>query len=293
MSLLMQSLVMRLIVTLINNDDVHLAPFVKWVGGKRQLIKHIKPILPESMNTYYEPFIGGGAVLFNHRPNVAVINDFNHELINVYDTIKDDVHALIEDLKLHIYDSDYFYEIRSLDRHVEYKNLSALKRASRLLYLNKSCFNGLYRVNSKGEFNSPFGRYTNPNIVNEETLLAVSKYLNENSITTRTGDFEEAVSDAEMGDFVYFDPPYDPVSKSASFTAYSKLGFSREDQERLRDLCVSLTQKGVKFLLSNASTEFINDLYKDFTVIEVGASRAINSDGAKRQKVLEVLVRNY
>lgn len=276
-----------------NDEYLHLAPFVKWVGGKRQLLKHIKPIMPVSMNTYYEPFIGGGALLFDHKPNVAVINDYNQELINTYNIIKEDVEALIADLKTHIYDKDYFYTIRALDRDPEYSSLDNLKKASRLLYLNKSCFNGLYRVNSKGEFNSPFGRYTNPNIVNEETLLAVSKYLNSNRITTRVGDFEEAVSDAQAGDFVYFDPPYDPVSKSANFTAYSKLGFSREDQERLRDLCISLTDRGVKFLLSNASTDFINELYKDFTILEVGANRAINSDGAKRKKVQEVLVRNY
>lgn len=277
-----------------NNDEyLHLAPFVKWVGGKRQLLKYIKPILPESINTYYEPFIGGGALLFDHRPSVAVINDYNKELINTYNVIKGDVEALIADLKTHVYDKDYFYEIRSLDRNSDYSSMSDLKRASRLLYLNKSCFNGLYRVNSKGEFNSPFGSYTNPNIVNEDTLLAVSRYLNNNNVTTRTGDFQEAVFDAQDGDFVYFDPPYDPVSKSANFTAYSKLGFSREDQERLRDLCIELTDRGVKFLLSNASTDFINELYSGFTILEVGANRAINSNGAKRKKVQEVLVRNY
>lgn len=277
-----------------NNDEyLHLAPFVKWVGGKRQLLKYIKPILPESINTYYEPFIGGGALLFDHRPSVAVINDYNKELINTYNVIRGDVEALIADLKTHVYDKDYFYEIRSLDRNSDYSSMSDLKRASRLLYLNKSCFNGLYRVNSKGEFNSPFGSYTNPNIVNEDTLLAVSRYLNNNNVTTRTGDFQEAVFDAQDGDFVYFDPPYDPVSKSANFTAYSKLGFSREDQERLRDLCIELTDRGVKFLLSNASTDFINELYSGFTILEVGANRAINSNGAKRKKVQEVLVRNY
>lgn len=277
-----------------NNDEyLHLAPFVKWVGGKRQLLKYIKPILPESINTYYEPFIGGGALLFDHRPSVAVINDYNKELINTYNVIRGDVEALIADLKTHVYDKDYFYEIRSLDRNSDYSSMSDLKKASRLLYLNKSCFNGLYRVNSKGEFNSPFGSYTNPNIVNEDTLLAVSRYLNNNNVTTRTGDFQEAVFDAQDGDFVYFDPPYDPVSKSANFTAYSKLGFSREDQERLRDLCIELTDRGVKFLLSNASTDFINELYSGFTILEVGANRAINSNGAKRKKVQEVLVRNY
>lgn len=277
-----------------NNDEyLHLAPFVKWVGGKRQLLKYIKPILPESINTYYEPFIGGGALLFDHKPSVAVINDYNKELINTYNVIKGDVEALIADLKTHVYDKDYFYEIRSLDRNSDYSSMSDLKKASRLLYLNKSCFNGLYRVNSKGEFNSPFGSYTNPNIVNEDTLLAVSRYLNNNNVTTRTGDFQEAVFDAQDGDFVYFDPPYDPVSKSANFTAYSKLGFSREDQERLRDLCIELTDRGVKFLLSNASTDFINELYSGFTILEVGANRAINSNGAKRKKVQEVLVRNY
>ena len=274
-------------------DKMEVAPIVKWVGGKRQLIKDIKPLIPESMETYYEPFVGGGAVLFEIQPNVAIINDYNHELINTYNVIKDNVHGLIDDLKSHVYDKEYFYKIRALDREPGYDKLSAIKRASRLLYLNKTCFNGLYRVNSKGQFNSPFGSYTNPNIVNEEGLMAVSRYFNENIIVAKTGDFEAAVKDADSGDFVYFDPPYDPVSKSANFTAYSKIGFSREDQIRLRDLCVALEKKGVKFLLSNASTDFINEIYKGFNITEVGASRAINSNGAKRQKVKEVLVSNY
>lgn len=269
------------------------APFVKWVGGKRQLIKYIKPLIPKDVKTYYEPFIGGGAILLECQPESAVINDFNHELINVYNIVRDSVEDLIADLKTHVYDPDYYYLIRALDREPEYENLSDLKKASRVLYLNKSCFNGLYRVNSKGQFNSPFGKYTNPNIVNEDGLLAVSRYLNENNIVTRTGDFSVAISDASQGDFVYLDPPYDPISKSASFTAYSKNGFSSEDQIRVRDECRALHNKGVKFLLSNASTEFINDIYKEFSVIEVDASRAINSNGAKRQKVKEVLIRNY
>lgn len=276
-----------------NNNYESLAPIVKWVGGKRQLIKYIQPLLPDNIGTYYEPFIGGAAVLLEHKPKKAVINDFNHELINTYNIVRDDVDALILDLKNHVYESDYYYELRALDRSSAYDELTAVQKASRLLYLNKTCFNGLYRVNSKGQFNSPFGKYTNPNIVNEQGLLELSRYLRENDITTRTGDFSVAVNDSESGDFVYLDPPYDPVSKSASFTAYSKGGFSSDDQLRVRDLCVELDSKGVKFLLSNASTEFINDIYSGFKVIEVGASRSINSNGAKRSKVKEVLVRNY
>ena len=276
-----------------NNNYESLAPIVKWVGGKRQLIKYIQPLLPDNIGTYYEPFIGGAAVLLEHKPKKAVINDFNHELINTYNIVRDDVDALLLDLKNHVYESDYYYELRALDRSSAYDELTAVQKASRLLYLNKTCFNGLYRVNSKGQFNSPFGKYTNPNIVNEQGLLELSRYLRENDITTRTGDFSVAVNDSESGDFVYLDPPYDPVSKSASFTAYSKGGFSSDDQLRVRDLCVELDCKGVKFLLSNASTEFINDIYSGFKVIEVGASRSINSNGAKRSKVKEVLVRNY
>ena len=268
-------------------------PFLKWVGGKRQLMTEIEPLLPSNISTYYEPFVGGGAVFLHTQPKKAVINDFNSELINVYETIRDDVDSLIEDLATHENESDYFYQIRSLDRKEGFDELSKVKRASRVIYLNKTCFNGLYRVNSSGEFNTPFGRYKNPNIINETVLKAVSNYLNNDNIKFLSEDFEEAVKGARKGSFVYFDPPYDPISKSSNFTGYVQGGFGDKDQERLRDVCVNLNNKGVKFLLSNSATEFIKDLYKSFEIIEVGASRNINSVGSKRGEVTEILVRNY
>ncbi|WP_197409106.1 DNA adenine methylase [Psychrobacter sp. ENNN9_III] len=268
-------------------------PFLKWVGGKRQLMNDIEPLIPSKISTYYEPFIGGGAVLLNQQPKKAVINDYNAELINVYAVVRDQVEELIEDLATHKNESDYFYSIRVQDREEGFDQLSSLKRASRVIYLNKTCFNGLYRVNSSGEFNTPFGRYKSPNIVNESVLRAVSKYLQNNNIELLSGDFEDALKGARRGAFVYLDPPYDPISKSSNFTGYVEGGFGVDQQERLRDVCVKLHQKGVKFLLSNSATPLIKGLYKDFEIIEVGAKRHINSVASKRGEVTEVLVRNY
>lgn len=268
-------------------------PFLKWVGGKRQLMNDIEPLIPSKISTYYEPFIGGGAVLLNQQPKKAVINDYNAELINVYAVVRDQVEELIEDLAMHKNESDYFYSIRVQDREEGFDQLSSLKRASRVIYLNKTCFNGLYRVNSSGEFNTPFGRYKSPNIVNESVLRAVSKYLQNNNIELLSGDFEDALKGARRGAFVYLDPPYDPISKSSNFTGYVEGGFGVDQQERLRDVCVKLNQKGVKFLLSNSATPLIKGLYKDFEIIEVGAKRHINSVASKRGEVTEVLVRNY
>ena len=276
-----------------SNKNKLVMPFLKWVGGKRQLISEIDPLLPNRISTYYEPFVGGGAVFLHRQPSKAVINDYNSELINVYETIRDDIDELILDLAIHKNDPDYFYEIRALDRQEGFDELSKVKRASRVIYLNKTCFNGLYRVNRAGEFNTPFGRYKNPNIVNEPVLRAVSNYLNSNDITFKSGDFEEALKGIRKGAFVYFDPPYDPVSKSSNFTGYVKGGFDDDEQIRLNELCHKLNSKGIKFLLSNSATPFIKDLYKDFNIIEVGATRSINSVGNKRGEVMEVLVRNY
>lgn len=270
-----------------------IAPFLKWVGGKRQLMPAIKDLIPKNFTNYYEPFIGGGAVLFDLQPKSAVINDFNEELINVYQTIKENPEELISDLKTHKNESDYFYVLRALDREDNFENLSNIKKASRVIYLNKTCYNGLYRVNNSGEFNSPFGRYKNPNIVNETTIRAVSKYLNTNKITILNGDFEEALKGIKKGSFVYFDPPYHPVSTSSNFTGYVQGGFDMYEQVRLRDLCNKLNEKGINFLLSNSATLFIEDLYKDYKISYVKANRSINSNAKKRGEIDEVLIRNY
>lgn len=274
------------------NKDV--SPVVKWVGGKRQLLPEIRKYIPEKFTIYYEPFVGGGAVLFDIQPKRAVINDVNFELMNLYEVIRDNVDLLIEDLKKHKNEKEYFYEIRELDRDKEkYSQLTKVERASRLLYLNKTCYNGLYRVNQAGQFNTPFGNYKNPNIINEKVIRAVSDYFNWADITFKCCDFEESVKGIGKGAFVYFDPPYDPVSESANFTEYSKDGFTKEDQIRLKKLCDRLNDKGIKFLLSNSATEFIIDLYKDYKIEIIQARRSINSDGRKRGEVDEVLVRNY
>lgn len=269
------------------------APVLKWVGGKRQLLPFIEKRIPV-FSTYYEPFMGGGAVLFHLQPKSAVVNDVNAELINLYTIIKERVEELIEDLMCHENNEDYFYKIRELDRDARsYQLLDPLKKASRMIYLNKTCYNGLFRVNKLGAFNSPFGSYKNPNIVNERTLRAVSEYFNVSDVSFFCEDFETVVSKATKGSFVYFDPPYDPVSHTANFTGYDKGGFNKNEQIRLREVCAKLDEQGVKFLLSNSATTFIKDLYHDFHVELIPARRAINSDPKKRSEVDELLVRNY
>ncbi|MDM8313094.1 DNA adenine methylase [Clostridium cadaveris] len=276
------------------NKIVLAAPVLKWVGGKRQLMDEIRQLVPKSYTTYYEPFIGGGAVLFDLQPDKAVVNDINGELINLYEIIKNDVDALIEDLKRHENTSEYFYNIRELDRNKEvYEGLSSVEKASRIVYLNKTCFNGLFRVNKAGEFNTPFGKYKNPNIVDEVTLRAVNKYFNRAKIKITNNDFEECLKGIRKGSFVYLDPPYDPVSNSANFTGYDKGGFNRDEQVRLKKICDKLNKRGVKFLLSNSSTDFIKELYKEYDIKIVKAKRAINSNGDSRGDVDEVLIRNY
>ena len=271
------------------------APFLKWVGGKRQLMPSIVDHLPENIKDYkyIEPFIGGGAVFFNLQPKNAVINDYNEELINVYQVIKDNLDDLIIDLKKHKNEAEYFYSIRSLDRNGEFKKLSAVQRASRVIFLNKTCFNGLYRVNNAGEFNSPFGRYKNPNIVNEPTLKAVNKFLNNNNVEINSGDYSEILKQTDKKCFVYLDPPYHPISESSNFTGYVQGGWNIYDQIDLKTACDELHKRGVKFLLSNSSAEFIKHLYKDYIITIVKANRAINSNGADRGEVDEVLIRNY
>lgn len=270
------------------------APVVKWVGGKRQLLDDITPLLPKRITSYCEPFFGGGAVLFSIQPSRAIVNDLNTDLITVYEVIRDNLEELLESLKKHENTAEYFYAKRDEDRDKEaYQALSKVEKASRIIYLNKTCFNGLFRVNSAGEFNSPFGHYKNPNIVNEPVLRAVSRYFNANNITFYNEDFEETLKRVGRGCFVYLDPPYDPVSDTASFTGYNKGGFDREEQKRLKRCCDDLTKRGVKFMLSNSATDFIRELYKDYTITIVKAKRAINSDASKRGEIEEVLITNY
>lgn len=270
-------------------------PFLKWAGGKRQLISTLKEHLPKNYNTYYEPFIGGGALLFELQPKKAVINDSNAELINCYRVIKDSVEELIEELKKHENNNkeEYYYAMREWDRKKSYKTKTKIEKASRIIYLNKTCYNGLFRVNSQAQFNVPFGRYKNPNILDVAVLKAVSKYLNKNQVEILNSDFSQAVETAKKGDFIYFDPPYDPVSDTASFTGYDINGFNRNEQKRLKETVDELDKKGCKVLLSNSYTDFIVDLYKDYERVKLSAIRTINSNARKRGRVDEILVKNY
>ncbi len=270
------------------------APVVKWVGGKRQLLNTLKPLMPKKINTYCEPFIGGGAILFDIQPSKAFVNDINSELISLYEVIRDNVDELIQSLQEHRNESEYFYQIRDWDRDVEkYATLSKVQKASRMLYLNKTCYNGLFRVNNSGEFNSPFGNYKNPNIVNAPTLKAVSNYFNNAEIYFYNGDYSNVLNDISRGCFVYLDPPYDPISSTSNFTGYTRGGFDRNEQIRLRECCDELNNRGIKFMLSNSSTEFIMEQYRNYNITVVKAKRAINSVGSNRGDVDEVVVRNY
>jgi DNA adenine methylase len=270
------------------------APVLKWVGGKRQLLDSLTRLLPPKITAYCEPFVGGGAVLFQLQPATAVVNDINVELIGVYDVIKSNVETLITALHGFKNEADVFYAVRGWDRDKgKYASLSDVERAARILYLNKTCYNGLFRVNNAGEFNAPFGSYRNPNIVNAPTLRAVSKYLNTAAVRLTSMDYAEILKNLPKGFFVYLDPPYDPVSDTSGFTGYSKGGFTRDDQIRLRECCDKLNSRGMKFLLSNSATDFIKQQYAAYNISVVRAKRAINSDPAGRGEVDEVVVRNY
>ena len=271
-------------------------PFVKWAGGKRQIMKEIKKYLPESYNTYYEPFVGGGAVFFEIAPKKAVLNDYNKELMNVFECIKDEVkfEKMCNELNHHEtnHSEEYYYEIRNKDRDKsKFNKIVDYKRAARTIYLNKACFNGLYRVNSKNEFNVPFGKKVKVNTYEGQNLGIVHCILNFNDVTLLSTDFEEAVSKAKKGDFIYFDPPYD--SDTETFNGYTEDGFGKDEQVRLSELFKKLDKKGCYVMLSNHNTKLINDLYKDYNIHVIQAQRNINANGKKRGKVEEVIITNY
>lgn len=272
-------------------------PFVKWVGGKRQLLKQFRELglyPPDGFNpitnTYFEPFVGGGAVFFDLLPKKAELSDLNKELVTTYNIIKKDVESLIKSLKKHKHDKEYFLKIRAKNLN----KLSDLEIASRFIYLNRTCFNGMYRVNSRGEFNVPFGKYNNPLICDEENLRRVSKVLQKVSIKHQ--DYKEVLKKAKSGDFVYFDPPYHPISKTASFTSYTAESFLEKEQIELRDTFVELHKRGCFVMLSNSDASFINEIYskiKGVKINKIMAGRAINSKASGRGKITEVLITNY
>ena len=271
-------------------------PFVKWAGGKRQILDKLKKYIPNEFNTYYEPFVGGGALLFELSPKSAVINDSNQELMNVFNVLYSDKKYSKMCKYLNKFErknsEEFYYEIRNIDRNKKkFNKLNECKSAARTIYLNKACFNGLYRVNSKGEFNVPFGKKLKVNTYDGENLLNVHSYLTMNNIKILSTDFEEAVKDAKKGDFVYFDPPYD--SDTNTFNSYTETGFNKDEQKRLANVFKDLDKKGVKVMLSNHNTILIKELYKDFNIHIIEAKRSINSNGKKRGNVEEVIITNY
>lgn len=272
-------------------------PFVKWVGGKRQLLKQFRELNlyppecfnPES-NTYFEPFVGGGAVFFDLLPKHAELSDTNRELVITYNVIKDNVDGLIKSLKKHIYNKEYYLRVRAQDIN----ELSDIEIASRFIFLNRTGFNGMYRVNKSGQFNVPFGRYKNPLICDENNLRKASEALQEITITYR--DYKDVLKLAKIGDFIYFDPPYYPLNPTSSFTAYTAKGFFEKEQIELRNTFVKLHERGCFVMLSNSDTPFINELYSGLEGVSINkiiAGRAINSKGSKRGKINEVLITNY
>ncbi|MGJ6088537.1 DNA adenine methylase [Streptococcus suis] len=272
-----------------------LQPFTKWTGGKRQLLSVIKSLMPDQYNNYFEPFVGGGALFFDLAPKKAYINDFNSELINCYLQIKKNPQILIELLAKHQENNskEYYLDLRSADRDSRIDKMTDVERAARIMYMLRVDFNGLYRVNSKNQFNVPYGRYKNPKIVEGELLLSISKYLNDNDIHILNKDFEEAVEDVRVGDFVYFDPPYIPLSETSAFTSYTHEGFSYEDQVRLRDTFMKLDEKGAYVMLSNSSSPIVEELYKDFHIHKVEATRTNGAKSSSRGKISEIIVTNY
>lgn len=271
-------------------------PFVKWAGGKRQIIDKLKQYIPDEFNTYYEPFVGGGALLFELSPKNAVINDSNKELMNVYSVLCNEEKFKKMCSVLNSYEAnhseEFFYELRNKDRNKKtFNRLSDYTRAARTIYLNKACFNGLYRVNSKDEFNVPFGKKTKVNTYDGSNLITVSNYLTMNNVKIQCVDFEESVKTTKKGDFVYFDPPYD--SDTATFNSYTEEGFGKDEQRRLATVFKDLDERGVYVMLSNHNTILVKELYKDYHIYVIEAKRNINSNGKKRGKVEEVIITNF
>ncbi len=266
-------------------------PVLKWAGGKSQLLPELIKRAPCDFVAYHEPFVGGGALFFElarqGRLGRAYISDINQTLIDVYVALRDNVESVIALLQQHRYERSYYYRIRAL----EPQSLPLAARAARVIYLNRTCFNGLYRENRAGRFNVPFGRYKNPTICDESNLRAASEALQNVDISCRP--FTSVLDFARPGDFVYFDPPYHPLSPTSNFTSYDRNGFSEHDQMELRDILDQLTRRGVKVMLSNSDTRFIRELYQGYEVVTVSASRAINSKADSRGKITEVIVCNY
>jgi DNA adenine methylase len=265
-------------------------PFLKWAGGKSQLLDQMRPFFPREFGMYYEPFLGGGAVFFHLLPEKATLSDSNDELMNVYRVIQKEPIEVMRALDAyypHRKSKVYYYRIRGLNPD----ELTSVERAARTIFLNKTCYNGLYRVNSEGKFNVPFGKYKNPSLYDKANILAASEALRDKKL--RTADYRKACEEAHRGDFIYLDPPYQPLSKTASFTSYTKEAFSEKEQEDLAAVFRKLDRCGCRVMLSNSSTPFIRSLYEGYHIEPMRATRAINCKPSGRKAIEELLIMNY
>lgn len=271
-----------------------LKPFLKYPGGKGKLLNFLAQFTPKNYTTYYECFVGGGSNFLFLQPELATINDINSEIINCYKMVRDKPKKLIELCQIHKakHNKEYYYLIRSLDRHEYFSGLLPVIRAARFLYLNKTCYNGLVRFNKNMQFNSPIGAYKDPTIIEPDLIRSISKYLNKPGIKIEQGDFAASIEDAPSGSFIYLDPPYRPISTSSNFVGYSKQGFQDSDQIRIKQVCDRLIDRGVQILISNSASDFIYKLYNDskYEIVEIEASRSINSNSQKRGKIKELLI---
>jgi len=279
------------VIPLVGQRVITARPFLKWVGGKARMLTELKSRLPQKYNRYFEPFCGGAALFFSLVPEKATLSDANEELIVTYKVVRDQIDELIENLKRHKNNRRYFYKIRELDRRGDFWTFPAIERASRYIYLNKTCFNGLCRVNSDGQFNVPYGMYKNPKILDEENLRACSELLQGKELIV--GSFSQTLADTKKGDLVYLDPPYIPLSVTSSFVSYAAEGFDYPMQVALRDKCLELDKKGVNFMLTNSDTPLTRDLYQNFKIDSVASPRSVSADGSKRKAAQDVIVRNY
>ncbi len=273
-----------------NGRATAVRPFLKWAGGKGRLLRQYADLFPDKIGNYHEPFLGSGAVFFRLYPRIeggAHLSDRIEDLILTYRAVRDDVAGVVRRLKKHVYEREHYYRVRAQNP----ARLSAAGRAARFIYLNRTGFNGLYRVNRSGKFNVPFGRYKNPTICDEEGLRRASEPLASAEIENR--GFEDLPGCVKKGDFVYLDPPYHPRSKTSNFTAYTSDPFGEDEQRALAKTCQALHERGARFMLSNSDTAFIRRLYKGFGIQRVYAARAINASPNGRGKIAEVVVRNY
>ncbi|WP_303961864.1 Dam family site-specific DNA-(adenine-N6)-methyltransferase [Succinatimonas hippei] len=275
----------------VNKTDM-VRPFIKWAGGKRRTLNQLLFFMPDRISSFVEPFVGSGCVYFALNAPKSIINDSNEELINTYIQIRDNLDELKTLLRSYPYDKDFFLKIRALDRDPDFLSLPKVQRAARFIYLIKTCFNGLYRVNSKNYFNTPFGKYTDPKICDDEVLDAAHNYMHKNKTDIRCGHFYDLLDDIDSDAFVYLDPPYFPIAEK-SFTSYQPNQWTEENDYELFEFCKELDKRGIRFMLSNSTAPFIIDLYKNFEMEMINATRSINASGSTRGQIKEIIITNY